>query len=102
MGEVLKGMNREYEKLESLKIKDGDNVELTFLDEERLTPTQNGERVLFVVEVRGQKYNWWVNPKSYSLLRGIAVCAKNGKITNVKVKVKRTGSGRNDTRYEVA
>ena len=82
-----------------LKFADGETKEFVFLDEGRKYKHPDYKPcVIFNVKAGEQKHTWFVNAESYGLLNQI----KNlGKLTGLRVRVKRTGSKKSDTRYTI-
>jgi len=84
-----------------LKIADGETKTIVFLDEgQRYKHPDYKPSVIFTVQIEGQteKNTWFVNAEAYGVLNQI----KNlGKLAGIKVSVKRTGSKKSDTRYEI-
>ena len=56
--------------------------------------------VIFAVQEDGktEKNTWFVNAEAYGILNQLRAL---GKLTGLKVSVKRTGSKKSDTRYEI-
>lgn len=83
------------------KIADGETKQIVFLDEgQRYKHPDYKPSIIFTVQEVGQqdKLTWFVNAEAYGTLNQL----KNlGKLTEAKVSVKRTGSKKSDTRYEV-
>lgn len=85
-----------------LKVEPEKEVVFTFQDEGILrNHPEFGNAVTFGVLVEGEEKTkvWYVNSKNFDLLGQIKAL---GLITNMKVRVKRTGSRRSDTRYTIA
>jgi hypothetical protein len=90
-----------FEQLPSVKIKDGETVEMKFLDTGRTVFTENGDRIIFSVEVKGEKMSFWLNPKNFTLRDPLAALMREKKLVNAVVKVKREGLGKKSTKYFV-
>lgn len=84
-----------------LKIADGESVKFVFLDEgQKFKHPDYKPSVIFAVMVQGEttERTWFVNAEAYGILNQI----KNlGKLVGLGVSVKRTGSKKSDTRYEI-
>lgn len=84
-----------------LKIADGETKVFVFLDEgQKYKHPDYKPSVIFTIQIEGQqeKNTWFVNAEAYGVLNQL----KNlGKLTGMKVSVKRTGSKKSDTRYEI-
>jgi len=84
-----------------LKISDGETVNFVFKNEGlNYKHPEYKPSVIFTVQVEGEEIErtWFVNKESYSVLNQIKLL---GKLTGTKVVVKRTGSRKSDTRYEI-
>lgn len=84
-----------------LKIADGETKQFTFADEgKKYKHPDYKPSVIFAVRVEGfpEPFTWFVNAEAYGLLNQIKAF---GKLTGLKVEVKRTGSKKSDTRYEI-
>lgn len=87
---------------DTLKIADGEIVNLIFLDEGTYKPSVDyGDSVRFFVEKigLGSQYYWYVTAKNYYLLNQIKALGKP--LSGQTVKVKRTGKTRSETRYQI-
>lgn len=83
------------------KIADGEAKSITFQDEGKSYKHPDYKPcVIFTVIVEGEeeKKTWFVNAEAFGTLNQIKAL---GKLTGLKVSVKRTGSKKSDTRYEV-
>lgn len=86
---------------ETLKIADKEEVIFVFKDEgERRTHPDYGTSIAFLVLKQGEDEDktWYVKANNFSLLGQIK---ELGLLTGLKVKVKRTGAKRSDTRYTI-
>jgi len=84
-----------------LKIADGEMVKFVFKDEgQNYKHPDYKPSVIFAVQVEGEEVlrTWFVNKEAYGILNQIK---ELGKLTGVKASVKRTGSKKSDTRYEI-
>jgi len=84
-----------------LKIADGQTTTFVFKDEgNNYKHPDYKPSVIFTVVVEGEEIErtWFVNKEAYGVLNQIKVL---GKLTGTKVSVKRTGSRKSDTRYEI-
>ena len=82
-----------------LKIKDGEQVTLQFLDEGKtINSTDYGKSILFAVKINNTEHIWFVNTKKFTILKEIA---HNKPITNKKATVTRVGTTRADTRWKI-
>lgn len=84
-----------------IKIADGETKTFTFLDEGKEYKHPDYKAcITFTVQAEGEteKKTWFVNAEAYGTLQQIKAL---GKLTNLKVSVKRTGSKKSDTRYEI-
>jgi hypothetical protein len=91
------------EPSETLKIADKEVVEFSFLDDgEKKSHPDFGNSVKFQVSIEnpdGQvEKSWYVNATNYDLLGQIKGL---GELKGLKVRVKRTGTKRSDTRYTI-
>src|SRR3990167_10826328 len=62
---------QEYERKPKLRIGDGEQVEITFLDEGTKITSQYGESILLNVKENNVEKVWFVNTNKYTLLREI-------------------------------
>lgn len=82
-----------------LKIKDGEQVIITFLDEgKEINPTDYGKAILFSVNYKNTEHIWFVNTKKFTLLKEIA---HNKPITNKQARITRIGTTKTDTRWKI-
>ncbi len=82
-----------------LKIQDGEQVEVTFLDEGKVIDSLDyGKAILFSVQVKGEEMVWFVSTKKFSLLREIA---HNKPVVTKVARVTRIGKGKADTRWSI-
>lgn len=82
-----------------LKIQDGEQKEVTFLDEGKVIDSLDyGKAILFSVKVEGTEMVWFVSTKKFSILREIA---HNKPVTNRIARVTRIGKGKADTRWSI-
>lgn len=84
-----------------MKIADGDTKTFTFLDEgKKYKHPDYKPTIIFTVQLESQteKLTWFVNAEAYGTLNQIKAL---GKLTNLKVMVKRIGSKKSDTRYTI-
>lgn len=84
-----------------LKIADGETKQFTFLDEgKKYKHPDYKPSVIFAVKQDDfpDPFTWFVNAEAYGILNQIKIL---GKLTGVKVSVKRTGSKKSDTRYSI-
>ena len=84
-----------------LKIADGETKVFVFKDEG--SPYKHPDykpSIIFTVVVEGEEIErtWFMNAEAYGVLNQVASL---GKLTGLKVSVKRTGSKKSDTRYEI-
>ena len=89
------------ESKETLKLKDGDKVEVTFADEGRINNHVDfGTSIAFSVVVKGETEprTFYVKSNNYSLLAQIKAL---GQLVGRNVRISRTGSKRSDTRYKI-
>jgi hypothetical protein len=87
------------DSLETLKIADGEVVEVVFLSEgEKRTHADYGTSVIFRVEVNQVEKNWYVNANNFDLLKQLKDI---GNLTGKVIRIKRTGSKKSDTRYNI-
>jgi len=83
----------------TLKVQDGETEEFIFLDEgKKHHHSDFGDSVVFNIRHQDVDKNWYINPENYTLLKQIKDL---GDLTNLKVKVSRTGSKKSDTRYTI-
>jgi hypothetical protein len=86
---------------QTLKVKDGDVVEVTFADEgtKKVSPDY-GASVAFSVLVKDDKEPklFYVKSNNYDLLGQIKVL---GKLIGLKVRISRIGATRSNTRYKI-
>ena len=86
----------------TLKIQDGEVKFVTFLDEgNKRTHADYGDSIVFQVKEDDNAEEillFYVNPQNFALLRQIK---ELGSLTGKRVKISRTGSKKNDTRYSV-
>lgn len=82
-----------------LKIQDGDQINLIFLDEgKEITSVEYGKAILFAVKVKEIEHIWFVGIKKFTILKEIA---HNKPITNKNATVTRVGTTRADTRWKI-
>jgi len=84
-----------------LKIADGETKIFVFKDEgKRYKHPDYKPSITFTIVVEGEseERTWFVNAEAYGVLNQVKTL---GKLTGVKVSVKRTGSKKSDTRYEI-
>jgi hypothetical protein len=89
---------QEFEKLEALKILDGESKIFKFLSNGKKLNTTYGETLLFEVEYAGKHMNYWVKLNQYTVLN---VLVRLSPVIGKKVSVMRIGSKQSDTRYSV-
>jgi len=85
----------------TLKLADKEIVSFVFIDEGKKSVHQDyGESVVFSVKKTDEDENrlWFVNAKNFDLQRQIKAL---GTLTGMKVKLKRIGSKKSDTRYVI-
>lgn len=82
-----------------LKILDGDQVTITFLDEgKEITSVDYGKAILFSVKVKETEMAWFVGIKKFTLLKEIA---HNKPVINKTATITRIGKTRTDTRWKI-
>jgi hypothetical protein len=84
-----------------LKIADGETKNFVFKDEGQIYKHPDYKpSVIFTIVVEGEEIErtWFVNAEAYGVLNQIKAL---GKLTGLKVSVRRTGSKKSDTRYEI-
>jgi hypothetical protein len=86
------------ERVPGLKVKDGENMKVKFLDEGNRILTKFGYRILFNVEVAGEKKPFFVNAKNFRFLRQLKGV---GRLSGATLEISRTGAGQTDTVYTV-
>jgi hypothetical protein len=90
---------RDKVSLETLKIADGEVVEVVFLSEgKKRTRADYGTSVIFRVEVNQVEKNWYVSANNFDLLKQLKDI---GNLTGKVIRIKRAGSKRSDTRYNI-
>src|SRR3990167_8644612 len=89
---------QEYERKPKLRIGDGEQVEITFLDEGTKITSQYGESILFNVKENNVEKVWFVNTNKYTLLREIK---NQAPLTGKTAKLTRIGKTKQDTRYSI-
>ena len=85
----------------TLKIKDGDVVVVTFADEgQKKVSADYGTSIVFAVLMDGSKEprNFYVKANNFDLLGQIKAL---GNLVGLKVRITRIGSKKTDTRYKV-
>lgn len=83
----------------TLKLKDGDQVAVQFLDEGgKRTHPDFGTSVVFHVKTNGEEKNLYVKETNYDFLRQINSL---GALTGKMFVISRTGSKKSDTRYKI-
>jgi hypothetical protein len=98
-----------FPKLDSMKV--GDSIEAKFTDNgvfvsaDQLREAHSKfprDSYVFVLEVKGEKREFWMSQKAYSLVRVIKKIrdANGGNLKGVKVKIKRISSSTVETNYE--
>ena len=88
-----------FEQLPSMKWKDGETKELKFLDAGRQVMSENGERIIFAVQVGEEKMSFWLNPKNFTLRDPLAALMREKKLVGSTIKIKREGMGKKNTKY---
>ena len=95
----------ESSKLPSLKLNDGDLIEVTIISElvKKETKQFGTKKVLIVKNEKGEELVWWINPNNFSLVKTIKELAKANKDTliGVKIRIMRVGKTKTDTKYSV-
>ena len=92
------------EETATLKILDGEQVKVTFLDEgEQYVHQEYGKSIVFNVKKLAENeadgdYRFYVNPNNFALLKQLK---ELGELTGQTVTISRTGSKKSDTRYTV-
>lgn len=83
-----------------LKIKDKEIVKGVFKGEGEKKPTKFGDKIIFTFlkDNEAEVRIWYVPVNNFDLLNQIRAL---GKITDLKVEIRRFGSGKTDTRYVV-
>jgi len=82
-----------------LKIKDGEQVTIEFLDEgKEINSLDYGKAILFSVKAKEIEHIWFVGIKKFTLLKEIA---HNKPVQNKKATVTRIGTTRADTRWKI-
>ena len=86
----------------TLKIRDGEIVRGVFQDEGKLKVSKDyGTSVAFSIKVDGEDEvrTFYVKSNNFSLLGQLK---ELGKLTNLRVEIKRVGSKKSDTRYSIS
>lgn len=98
-----------HPKLDTMKV--GDTVRMKFLDNGTFVTAKQlkdagakfpRDSIVFVVEVKGEKKEWWISDTAYSVKKQLKrLHDTNGKLAGANVSVKRISDKNTETNYEL-